>query len=147
MTALIQRVSLSWVKIGDEEIARIGRGYNILLGVLKEDSEQDIDKLVKKIVHLRLFPNEESKMDKNIVQIGGQALVVSQFTLAANVKKGNRPDFTAAMPPERAKELYELFCTKLGGHIPVQTGRFGAMMEVGIVNDGPVSIVIDSRDL
>ncbi len=147
MVALVQRVTASWVAVEEKEIARIGKGYNILLGVLKEDQELDIDKLVKKILHLRLFPNEEGKMDKNILQIGGEALVVSQFTLAANVKRGNRPDFTAAKPPEEAKRLYEAFCRKLAASIPVQTGRFGAMMEVGILNDGPVTIILDSRAL
>ena len=147
MIALIQRVSSSWVNIANNEIARIGKGYNILLGVIKGDEKDDIDKLVKKIVNLRLFPNEKGKMDKNIVQIKGQALIVSQFTLAADIKRGNRPDFSAAMPPHEAQKLYELFCQKLNAHIEVQTGKFGAMMEVGIINDGPVTITVDSRRL
>ena len=147
MIALIQRVQASWVKIDGKCVAKIEKGYNILLGVVKGDNETDIDKLVKKIIKLRLFPNEEGKMDKNIIETGGSVLVVSQFTLAGNAKRGNRPDFTAAMPPKEAKILYDLFCQKLSIHIPVQTGRFGAMMEVGIVNDGPVTLILDSTKL
>ena len=147
MVALLQRVRESWVRIEGKEVARIGRGLSILLGVVQGDSEEDIAKLVKKIVNMRIFPNEAGKFDKNILQIGGEALVVSQFTLAANIKRGNRPDFTAAMPPAEAENLYEMFVAALREHIPVQTGKFGAMMEVGIVNDGPVTIIADSRQL
>ncbi|BAF69187.1 D-aminoacyl-tRNA deacylase [Nitratiruptor sp. SB155-2] len=147
MVALIQRVKESWVKIDGTEIAKIGKGYNILLGVMKEDTTKDIEKLIKKIVKLRLFPNESGKMDKNILEVKGSVLVVSQFTLAGNAKKGNRPDFTAAMPPKEAKELYDHFCQKLSLHLPVQTGLFGAMMEVGIINDGPVTLILDSKKL
>ncbi|BCD59334.1 MULTISPECIES: D-aminoacyl-tRNA deacylase [unclassified Nitratiruptor] len=147
MVALIQRVKSSWIKIENKEISHIGIGYNILLGVMKEDTEDDIQKLVKKIVKLRLFPNSEGKMDKNILEVNGEVLVVSQFTLAGNAKKGNRPDFTAAMPPKEAKELYETFCKELAKHIPTKTGIFGAMMEVGIINDGPVTLILDSKKL
>ncbi len=147
MVALLQRVRESWVRIEDKEVARIGRGLSILLGVVQGDSEEDIAKLVKKIVNMRIFPNEAGKFDKNILQVGGEALVVSQFTLAANIKRGNRPDFSAAMPPAEAKKLYEAFVAALREHIPVQTGKFGAMMEVGILNDGPVTIIADSRQL
>jgi D-tyrosyl-tRNA(Tyr) deacylase len=135
------------VKIEGEEIAHIGKGLNILLGVMDEDDEEDIAKLVKKIVNLRIFPNEAGKFDRSLLDVGGEALVVSQFTLAANVKRGNRPDFTRAMEPKRAKELYEAFIAELAKKVSVQTGRFGAMMEVGIVNDGPVTIIIDSKKL
>ncbi|MCF6206505.1 MAG: D-aminoacyl-tRNA deacylase [Sulfurovum sp.] len=147
MTALIQRVSSSYVKIETEEVAAIGKGYNILLGVMQDDTEVDIEKLVNKIVKLRIFPNEAGKMDKNIVDVGGEVLVVSQFTLAANLKRGTRPDFNRAMKPDEANRLYELFKEKLGVFVPVQSGVFGAMMEVGIVNDGPVTIIVDSRQL
>ena len=147
MVALLQRVSASWVRIDGKEIARIGQGLSILLGVIQEDSEEDIAKLVKKIVNMRIFPNEAGKFDKSILQIGGEALVVSQFTLAANIKRGNRPDFSAAMPPAEAKRLYDKFVAALREHIPVQTGEFGAMMEVGIINDGPVTIIADSREI
>jgi len=118
-----------------------------LLGVMHDDSEADIPKLVKKIVNLRIFPNEAGRFDRSLLDIGGEALVVSQFTLAANVKRGNRPDFTQAMEPKRAEELYEAFVKELAKKVPVQTGQFGAMMEVGIINDGPVTIVVDSKKL
>ncbi len=147
MKAFIQRVKSSWVKVEDKEIARIGKGYNILLGVMQGDNELDIEKLIKKIINLRIFPNELGKFDKNVVQVGGEILVVSQFTLAAKCKRGNRPDFTEAMPPQEAKRLYEEFVTKLSSYIAVQTGEFGAMMEVGIINDGPVTIGLDSKEL
>ncbi len=147
MIALLQRVRESWVRIDGIEVARIGRGLNILLGVMQGDTSEDIEKLVRKIINMRIFPNDAGKFDKNILQIDGEALVVSQFTLAANIKKGNRPDFTAAMPPTEAERLYEEFVAVLRRHIPVQTGRFGAMMEVGIINDGPVTIIADSRQL
>ena len=147
MTALIQRVSHSYVKIEGKEVASIEKGYNILLGVMKDDSEADIEKLVNKIVKLRIFPNEVGKMDKSIVDIEGAVLVVSQFTLSANLKRGTRPDFNGAMKPDEAKRLYELFKEQLSAFVPVQSGIFGAMMEVGITNDGPVTIIADSRML
>ena len=147
MIALLQRVKNSTVSINGQEVARIAQGYTIFLGVIKGDSHEDIAKLVKKILNLRLFPNEEGKMDKNILQVGGQILVVSQFTLAANCKRGNRPDFSSAIPPALAKKLYEDFVAKLSEQILVQTGVFGAMMDVQILNDGPVTIILDSRQL
>jgi len=147
MTVLIQRVSRSYVKVDDKEIASIGKGYNILLGVMKEDTEVDVEKLVNKIVKLRIFPNEAGKMDRSIVDVEGEVIVVSQFTLAANLKRGTRPDFNGAMKPDEAKRLYEVFKEKLSVFVPVQSGEFGAMMEVGIVNDGPVTIIADSRTL
>ncbi len=147
MIALLQRVKESWVVVEKREIARIGIGYNILLGVIEGDTHEDIQKLVKKVCNLRIFPNEAGKFDKNILQVGGEALVVSQFTLAANAKRGNRPDFTAAMAPQEARVLYNLFCEELAKFMPVQRGEFGAMMEVGIINDGPVTIILDSKKL
>ena len=147
MIALLQRVSRSSVSIDGETVAKIGSGYNILLGVLKGDSEADIEKLVQKIVNLRIFADEKGKMNKSILDVGGEALVVSEFTLAGSVRKGRRPSFDNAMPPEDAKRLYEEFCQRLSQHIEVQTGRFGAMMEVAIVNDGPVTFIIDSKEL
>ncbi|SMC08747.1 D-aminoacyl-tRNA deacylase [Nitratiruptor tergarcus] len=147
MIALIQRVTASWVKVENKEIARIGKGYNILLGVMEDDTDEDIQKLVKKICNLRIFPDENMKFDKNILQVRGEILVISQFTLAGNIERGNRPDFSAAMEPKRAKELYEQFCKELAKKVPVQKGEFGAMMEVGIINDGPVTIIADSKKL
>lgn len=147
MVALLQRVSESWVKVDNKEIARIGAGLNILLGVMEGDSQEDVEKLVKKIVKLRIFPNEAGKFDKSLMDVGAEVLVVSQFTLAANVKRGNRPDFSRAMEPQKAKALYEAFVNRLSQEVAVKTGEFGAMMEVGIINDGPVTIVIDSQTL
>ncbi|WP_300365784.1 D-aminoacyl-tRNA deacylase [Hydrogenimonas sp.] len=147
MIALIQRVSRSSVVVDGDEIAHIGRGLNILLGVLKGDGESDIEKLVPKLVHLRIFADEEGKMNRSILDMGGEALVVSQFTLAGSVKKGRRPSFDNAMPPNEAERLYEIFCEKLEEYIPVQRGEFGAMMDVEIHNDGPVTFIVDSKDL
>ncbi len=148
MIALIQRVSRSSVTIEGEKIAQIGQGMTILLGVLKGDEEKDIDKLVAKIPYLRIFSDEAGKMNRSLLDIGGEALVVSQFTLAGSVKKGRRPTFDAAMEPSEAEKLYELFCQALqAAGVTVKTGRFGAMMEVEIINDGPVTFIVDSREL
>jgi len=145
--ALLQRVRRSSVTIDGETVGEIGVGYTILLGVVKEDSEEDIEKLIPKLINLRIFADEQGKMNKSILDVGGQALVVSQFTLAGSVKKGRRPSFENAMPPEDAKRLYEQFCQRLSQHVEVQTGRFGAMMEVEIINDGPVTFIVDSKEL
>ncbi|WP_201353298.1 D-aminoacyl-tRNA deacylase [Hydrogenimonas urashimensis] len=147
MIALVQRVSRSSVSVDGDEIARIGRGFTILLGVLKEDSESDINKLVPKLVHLRIFADEAGKMNRSILDVGGEALVVSQFTLAGSVKKGRRPSFDDAMPPKEAKRLYERFCETLETYVPVRTGEFGTMMDVEIHNDGPVTFIVDSKAL
>ncbi|WP_353662691.1 D-aminoacyl-tRNA deacylase [Hydrogenimonas sp. SS33] len=147
MIALLQRVSRSSVAIGGETVAHIGRGLNILLGIKKGDTDADIDKLVGKIVHLRIFADGAGKMNRSILDIGGEALVVSQFTLAGSVRKGRRPSFDDAMPPEEAKRLYECFCKAFEAHLPVKTGVFGAMMEVTIHNDGPVTFILDSKEL
>ena len=147
MIALLQRVSRSAVRVDGEEIARIGNGLNILLGILKGDGEEEIEKLHRKIVALRIFPDEQGRMNRSIEEIGGEVLVISQFTLAGNLRKGRRPSFDNAMPPGEARELYELFCRRLSASVPVQTGRFGAMMEVEILNDGPVTFILDSSEL
>jgi len=147
LIALLQRVSRSAVRVDGEEIARIGNGLNILLGILKGDGEEEIEKLHRKIVALRIFPDEQGRMNRSIEEIGGEVLVISQFTLAGNLRKGRRPSFDNAMPPGEARELYELFCRCLSASVPVQTGRFGAMMEVEILNDGPVTFILDSSEL
>ena len=147
MIALLQRVSRSKVTVNGKTVGEISLGCNILLGVLKEDDEKDIKKLVQKIVNLRIFSDENGKMNKSILDVKGDALVVSQFTLAGSVKKGRRPSFDNAMPPDVAKSLYEEFCLQLSKHIEVQTGKFGAMMEVEIINDGPITFIIDSKEL
>ncbi len=147
MKAVIQRVSRSSVAVDGSVVGKIGRGVNILLGVLKGDRPEDIEKMVSKIVNLRIFPDESGKMNRSLVDFDGEALVVSQFTLASNLKRGRRPSFDEAMEPSEAKRMYELFCDRLAEHVEVKRGVFGAMMEVEIVNDGPVTFVIDSREI
>jgi len=147
MIALIQRVRRSSVTVEGKEVARIGPGMTVLLGVFREDTEEEIARLLKKLPHLRIFADEEGKMNRSLVEIGGEALVVSQFTLAGSVKKGRRPSFDRAMPPAEAERLYERFCEELERLVPVKRGVFGATMEVEILNDGPVTFILDSREL
>ncbi len=148
MRAVIQRVLESHVKVDGEVVGSIGKGLNILLGVKKGDTYEDIQKLVKKIANLRIFEDERGKFQHSLLDIGGEVLIISQFTLYANVKKGRRPSFEEAEEPTRAKELYELFVEefkKTG--LKVETGIFGAMMEVYIKNWGPVTVIVDSEAL
>ncbi len=147
MRAVIQRVSSASVSIGGTVKSAIGTGLLILLGVGHEDGQEDIDWLVKKTAGLRIFPDEAGVMNRSIVDVGGNALVVSQFTLMASTKKGNRPSYIGAAGHERAVPLYEQFCAALSAAIgrPVGTGEFGADMQVALVNDGPVTICIDTK--
>jgi len=145
--ALLQRVSRSSVRIDAKEVAKIGRGVTIFLGVMDGDTIEDLQKLADKIVDLRIFPDERGRMHYSLKQIEGEALVVSQFTLAADLKRGRRPSFERAMEPNGAKRLYELFCERMGESVDVQRGVFGASMEVEIHNDGPVTIIVDSREI
>ncbi len=147
MIVVLQRVNRSWVEIDGKVVSEIGRGINILLGVVKGDTAEEIDKLVKKIPFLRIFEDEKGKMNLSLIDVGGEALVISQFTLAGNVKKGRRPSFDQAEQPEKAKQLYDLFVKKLSEYLPVKTGVFAADMKVFIENDGPVTFVINSKDL
>ena len=150
MIALLQRVSSSKVEVDGEVVGQIGRGLNILLGVEKGDTERDIDLLVEKIVNLRIFPSEDGgkDFDLSLLEIGGEALVVSQFTLPASLRKGRRPSFDKAEEPRRAKELYEKFVQALWEKgVKVETGIFGADMKVYIENDGPVTFILRSEDL
>ncbi|MDM7266745.1 MAG: D-aminoacyl-tRNA deacylase [Aquificaceae bacterium] len=147
MRAVLQRVKESKVYVDGKEVASIGIGLNILLGVGVGDKEEDVDKLVEKIVNLRIFEDDSGKFNLSLLDIKGSALVVSQFTLYANTKKGRRPSFELAERPERAKELYELFVEKISKYVPTQCGIFGAMMDVYILNWGPVSIILDSKEL
>lgn len=148
MRVLLQRVSDASVTIGGVEKSRIGAGMLLLLGIEQEDGPEDIDWLVRKLITLRVFEDEEGKMNRSILDTGGDALVVSQFTLHARVKKGTRPSFERAARPELAIPLYERFVAALERELgkPVPTGEFGAMMEVALRNDGPVTIWIDSRN-
>ena len=148
MRAVIQRVSSASVTIGGTIKSAIGPGLMILLGVGHEDGQEDIDWLVKKIAGLRIFNDDAGVMNCSVMDIGGDALVVSQFTLMASTKKGNRPSYIGAAGHELAIPLYEQFCTALSIAIgrPVGTGEFGADMKVALVNDGPVTICIDTKN-
>jgi D-tyrosyl-tRNA(Tyr) deacylase len=139
--AVVQRVARARVTPGGE----IGHGLCILLGVAQGDGAEKAERLAVKIARLRIFPDDEGRFDRSVLDVGGAALVVSQFTLIADTAKGNRPSFAAAAPPEQAKPLYVRFCAELRAQgVPVETGVFGAKMEVELVNDGPVTIVLDA---
>lgn len=136
------------MSIGGKEKSAIGQGLLILLGVGHEDGREDLDWLVKKVAGLRIFDDENGVMNRSVVDVGGEALVVSQFTLMASTKKGNRPSYIGAAGHEKAIPLYEAFCKALSDAIgkPVGTGEFGADMQVSLVNDGPVTICIDTKN-
>ena len=148
MRVVIQRVRSASVEIGGERKSAIGPGLLILLGIGPDDGAEDIDWLVRKVAGLRIFDDEAGVMNRSVVEVGGEALVVSQFTLMASTKKGNRPSYIGAAGHELAIPLYETFCQALGAAIgrPVGTGEFGANMQVALVNDGPVTICIDSKN-
>lgn len=148
MRVVIQRVSSASVTIGGVVRSSIGPGLLVLLGVGHEDDADDLDYLVKKTAALRIFDDEEGVMNRSVVEAGGEVIVVSQFTLMASTRKGNRPSYIEAAGHEKAIPLYEEFCRKLSGAIgrPVGTGEFGADMKVALVNDGPVTICIDSKN-
>ena len=148
MRAVIQRVSSASGTIDGQVKSSIGEGLLILLGVGYEDGQEDIDWLVKKISGLRIFDDEDGVMNRSVVDVGGEALVVSQFTLMASTKKGNRPSYIHAAGHEIAVPLYESFCAALSEAVgkPVGTGEFGADMKVALVNDGPVTICIDTKN-
>ncbi len=148
MKIVLQRVLKASVSIDNKTIAKINKGLLLLIGITTDDSEKDIDWLVKKISQLRVFNDELGKMNLSIQDVDGEVLVISQFTLFANIKKGNRPSYIAAARPETAIPLYELFIQKLGLVItnPIQTGVFGADMQVSLINDGPVTIIMDSKN-
>ena len=148
MIAVVQRVSSSSVKVNDEVVGSIGKGLNILLGVKKGDNHEDMEKLVKKIVNLRIFSDENGKMNLSLLDVKGDALIISQFTLAGNIKKGRRPSFDESQVPEVANKFYEEFVQAVASYgVRTQTGKFGAMMDVEIHNDGPVTFIIDSKEL
>lgn len=149
MKAVIQRVEYSNVKINGETVGECNKGFMILLGVMQGDTAEDSDKLVNKIPNLRIFEDENGKMNLSCLDINGEILVVSQFTLCADCKKGRRPSFSNSAPPKEANELYEYFVESLrkAGVSRVETGEFGADMRVELVNDGPVTIILDSKEL
>ncbi len=144
MRVVLQRVSSASVSVEDRTIASIGTGFLILLGVAHGDEEAAAAYLAKKIAHLRVFEDEAGKMNRSLLDVGGAALVVSQFTLYADTRKGRRPAFVKAAPPEVARPLVDFFAEQLAAFgIPVQTGEFGAHMKVALLNDGPVTILME----
>ena len=148
MRAVIQRVTSASVSVAGERIGSVGLGFLILLGVTQGDGEREADYLAAKCAGLRVFRDAEDKMNLSLADVGGGALVVSQFTLYGDCRKGNRPAFVAAARPETAVPLYERFVAKLReAGIPVETGEFGADMEVSLVNDGPVTILMDTAEM
>ena len=148
MRAVVQRVSEARVEVEGETVAEIGRGFLVLLGVAGDDAEADADWLAEKIANLRVFEDEEEKMNRSLLDVAGAALVVSQFTLMGDCRKGRRPSFSAAAPPEAAQDLYLRFVSELKRQgVTVQTGRFQATMDVTLTNQGPVTLILDSRKL
>ncbi len=148
MRAIVQRVSRAQVAVDGEIVGEVGRGLLVLLGVTHADTEMDADYLADKIAGLRVFEDENGKMNLDVASIGGGILVVSQFTLYGDVRRGKRPSFDAAAPPELARQLYQYFVARIrAAGLPCQTGRFQEMMEVELVNDGPVTILLDSAKI
>ena len=148
MKAVIQRVTSAKVEVDGELIGSCGHGLMILLGVAEGDTEADLDRMLQKIIKLRIFEDENGKMNRSVLDIDGEMLVVSQFTLLANYKHGNRPDYLGAAAPAEANRLYELFVEKAKAYVKhVGHGQFGADMKVSLLNDGPVTIVMESEVL
>lgn len=147
MIAVLQRVLESKVEVDGKVVGQIGRGLNILLGVSTEDGPEDIRKLVDKIVNLRIFDDENGKMNLSVLDINGEILVVSQFTLVANLKKGRRPSFETAAKPDRARTLFQEFIKEISKYVKTQSGIFGADMKVSILNDGPVTFILNSKEI
>jgi D-tyrosyl-tRNA(Tyr) deacylase len=154
MKAVVQRVSRAAVRVDGQTIGEIGRGLLVLLGVGKGDTEADADWMINKLLNLRIFPDDADKMNRSVTDIGGEILVVSQFTLYGDVRKGTRPSFSDAMPPAEAEKLYNEFMAKLRKATPlhpapsgikIAEGKFAAMMDVELVNDGPVTIILESH--
>ena len=147
MKAVIQRVKSASASVDDKIIGEIATGFLILLGVEQSDTQNDLNYLVKKTIGLRIFKDDNKNMNLSIKDVGGEALVVSQFTLCADTNRGRRPSFIKAANPEEADSMYQQFCEQLKvNNILVERGRFGAMMDVFLVNDGPVTIILDSRE-
>jgi D-aminoacyl-tRNA deacylase len=146
MRAVVQKVREASVSVGSESVGRIGRGLLVFLGVGKEDGAPDVQVMLDKVINLRIFPDAEDKMNHSLLDIRGEVLVVSQFTLWGDCRKGRRPSFTDAAPPEMASSLYEDFVARLRNlGLVVQTGRFQESMEVHLINEGPVTLLLDTR--
>lgn len=147
MRIVIQRVSKASVAVDEEVVGQIGRGFMVLVGVEEADSQEDVDYLVRKTANMRIFEDEEGKMNISLKDVGGQVLSISQFTLHANTKKGNRPSFVDAARPDHSLPFYEAYNEGLRQEgLTVETGEFGADMQISLINDGPVTIIIDSKD-
>ncbi len=145
MRAILQRVKNAAVTVSGETVGAIGPGLLVLLGVEEEDNATDIDWLVQKIAGLRIFADDTGRWNQSVVEARGAVLVVSQFTLLASTKKGTKPSWHRAAKPEMAEPMCEQFVAALQKLVPVQTGKFGAMMEVSLINDGPVTLILDSK--
>ncbi|WP_019120101.1 D-aminoacyl-tRNA deacylase [Brevibacillus massiliensis] len=146
MRVVVQRSRAARVTVAGEEVGRIEHGLVLLVGITHEDTEKEVSYVAEKVAHLRIFEDEEGKMNHSVLETGGQILSVSQFTLYGDCRKGRRPNFMAAARPEQAEPLYELFNQKLREKgLVVATGKFGAMMEVSLVNDGPVTLIVESE--
>lgn len=146
MRAVVQRVKNAKVEVDDNEIGAIDSGLLVFLGIGNEDSMDDIDYLMDKIVNLRIFEDKEDKMNLSAVDLGKDIMVVSQFTLYGDCRKGRRPNFFDAAPPDKAERLYDVFIDKINDYdLKIETGEFKAMMDVDLVNDGPVTLLIDSK--
>lgn len=145
MRAVVQRVLNASVAIGGTVKGEIGKGYLVLLGIEENDTEKDLDYIAEKLLGLRVFEDEAGKMNRSVLDAGGSILLVSQFTLYGDARKGRRPSFIRAARPEKAIPLYEAMIAHLRAALPVETGEFGADMQVSLVNDGPVTILLDSE--
>ncbi|AEH45500.1 D-tyrosyl-tRNA(Tyr) deacylase [Thermodesulfatator indicus DSM 15286] len=146
MRAVIQRVKQASVTVEGQEVAAIGQGFLVLVGVSKEDTIKDIDYLARKIVNLRVFEDEKGKLNLSLKDISGEVLLVSNFTLYGDCRKGNRPSFAKAAPPELAEKLYLSLAEAIKAEgVPVKTGKFRAYMEISLINDGPVTLLLDSQ--
>jgi D-aminoacyl-tRNA deacylase len=144
MRAVVQRVARASVSVDGEAVAEVGAGLLVLLGVAAEDTDEHAARLAAKVARLRIFENDDGRFDLSLLDVSGAALVISQFTLIADTRKGNRPSFTHAAEPNLAEPLYERFCAALEDEgVPLAHGSFGARMQVSLVNDGPVTIVLD----
>jgi len=148
MVALVQRVKEASVDVGGETVGRIGPGLLVLLGVHVDDTDEESAWLARKCANLRIFPDDDGRMDRSVADVNGEVLVVPQFTLYGDASKGNRPSFTDAAPPGPAERLYEHFVAELGAELsqPIPTGVFGAMMDVHLINDGPVTLWIEKSN-
>lgn len=147
MRLCVQRVTRAAVKVGLREVGRIDKGLMVLVGFCRGDTQETAARMARKLALLRVFEDQDGKMNLNVSQVNGSALVVSQFTLYADCRKGNRPSFSGALPGPEAKPIYDQFVQELKACVPVQTGVFGAKMEVELINDGPVTLNLDSAEM